>query len=128
MRCQSYKEVVMSNKSKWRNENLTASMEIRGVIDGTYSPDYVKRVAWDITDPDDHRGLRAAAIAYDMGKVVTAITEQTGVTLQMCEVDSPLEVEAGTLKFTEERKIDISHTILGGGALESYFMERVQTN
>ena len=104
-----------------------ASVEILALMDGEYGPEYAKRVAWDITDPNDHRGLRAAAIERGMEEVVKAIVEQTGVILQTRTKDSRLEGEVGTLSVGGGREIVILHTLLWRDNFESYFMQRVSS-
>jgi hypothetical protein len=94
-------------------------------MDGNFGPEYAKRVAWDITDPNDYRGLRAAAIAYGMEEVVKAIVEQTGVALQTRTEDSRLEVQVGTLNVGGGREIFILRTIYWRDQFESCFMQRV---
>lgn len=97
-------------------------------MDGKYGSDYAKRVAWDIADPYDRRGLRAAAIARGMEEVVEAIVKQTGVVLQTRTEDNRLEVEEGTLSIGGGREVAILHTIHWRDKFESYFMQQVRAN
>jgi hypothetical protein len=104
---------------------VLACAGILDVVSGKHDLDFVRRVAWEMTDPEDRKRLRAAAVDLGWNEVVKTIIERTGTVLQTRTVDSRVETEEGVLVTAEDgRRILVQHVTYWPDKAESYLMER----
>lgn len=101
-----------------------ACAEIRAVMNGEYGVDFVERVAWEMTDPEDRKKLFAAATVLEVDAVIKKIAERTGIVFQDRTVNSRLDTEEAVLQIDDGCSVVVQHNVHWPCKTDLYSMER----